>query len=289
MSPEQAEGKAVGPRSDPLALGVIRTNWRRASGRFKGIDGVVAVGHSARHAAAVTDTRPTLPPELARIVRRCLEKDPARRLQTALDLRNELEEIQAALPAATTPLADREADAGVKPRPVGIGSGRSGECGAAAPARAPCRRGRVGARRSHRFRHVAMVVCRPPGARLIRSPCSRSRTRAAAPTRIIWLTASPKRSRTALRRLGRCGWSPEQRPRTIEIRRWIRARPAGASSVRAIVTASVVQRGDQLTVQVHLIDTASVAQLWGDQFNRPLSEALALQGEISKAVADPCA
>ena len=65
-------------------------------------------------------------------------------------------------------------------------------------------------------------------------------------------------------------------------------REAGRSlNVRAIVTGRVVQRGDQLTVQVQLIDTASVAQLWGDQqFNRPLSGALALQGEISKAVAD---
>jgi len=56
-------------------------------------------------------------------------------------------------------------------------------------------------------------------------------------------------------------------------------------NVRAIVTGRVVQRGDQLTVQVQLIDTQNVAQVWGDQFNRPLADALALQAEISRAIA----
>ncbi|NIV47437.1 MAG: hypothetical protein GWN46_11825, partial [Gammaproteobacteria bacterium] len=35
-----------------------------------------------------------LPQHLARVVKRCLEKDADRRFQTALDLRNELEELQ---------------------------------------------------------------------------------------------------------------------------------------------------------------------------------------------------
>ena len=43
---------------------------------------------------AVSDLRPELPFEVGRIIRRCLEKDPARRMQTALDLRNELEDLK---------------------------------------------------------------------------------------------------------------------------------------------------------------------------------------------------
>ena len=31
---------------------------------------------------------------------------------------------------------------------------------------------------------------------------------------------------------------------------------------------------------------AGVAQLWGDQFDRPLADVLALQADISKAIAD---
>jgi tetratricopeptide (TPR) repeat protein len=56
----------------------------------------------------VSDGNPTMPRELGRIIRRCLEKDPARRIQTALDLRNELEDLRtettSAISAAGVPV-----------------------------------------------------------------------------------------------------------------------------------------------------------------------------------------
>src|SRR5262249_50314343 len=42
----------------------------------------------------VTEINPALPLEFGRILRRCLAKDPAHRYQTAIDLRNELEELK---------------------------------------------------------------------------------------------------------------------------------------------------------------------------------------------------
>jgi hypothetical protein len=42
----------------------------------------------------VSSLRPGVPRELSRLVRRCLSKDPSRRLQSALDIRNELEELK---------------------------------------------------------------------------------------------------------------------------------------------------------------------------------------------------
>ena len=42
----------------------------------------------------VTEIRDELPDHLGRILRRCLEKDLDRRYQTALDLRNELEDLR---------------------------------------------------------------------------------------------------------------------------------------------------------------------------------------------------
>ena len=233
MSPEQAEGKVVGPRSDLFALGVILYELATGERPFKGDSTASLLSAILRDTPPpVTDTHPTLPPELARIVRRCLEKDPARRLQTALDLRNELEEIKVALPAAhalatATPMPPSSQDQSASDRAVRsslVQRHRRGLLvGVAALAL-------VAASRSPRG--DGGLVDPPWAQRLIRSPCSRSTTRAAAPTWIIWLTASPKRSPTALRRcrFGRCGWSPEQWPRTIGVRRWIRARSAGAST-----------------------------------------------------------
>ena len=42
---------------------------------------------------SVTNLNPRLPRHLGRVIRRCLTKDPDRRYQSALDLRNELEEL----------------------------------------------------------------------------------------------------------------------------------------------------------------------------------------------------
>ena len=41
---------------------------------------------------SVSDLNPAVPRDLAKLVKRCLAKDPIRRFQSAIDLRNELEE-----------------------------------------------------------------------------------------------------------------------------------------------------------------------------------------------------
>ncbi len=46
---------------------------------------------------SVAEARPEVPRELSKIVQRCLAKDPTRRLQSVLDIRNALEELKADL------------------------------------------------------------------------------------------------------------------------------------------------------------------------------------------------
>jgi TolB-like protein/Flp pilus assembly protein TadD len=57
-------------------------------------------------------------------------------------------------------------------------------------------------------------------------------------------------------------------------------------NVRAIVTGSVMQRGDQVSVQAEMIDAANVAQLWGDHFDRNVADMMNVQSDISKAIAE---
>ena len=95
MSPEQAEGRTVDHRTDLFSVGIIL--FELATGRrpFKGDTSVAVLASILRDAApAVNQLNPALPDAFARVVRRCLAKDPARRYQTALDLRNELEEVK---------------------------------------------------------------------------------------------------------------------------------------------------------------------------------------------------
>jgi eukaryotic-like serine/threonine-protein kinase len=56
-------------------------------------------------------------------------------------------------------------------------------------------------------------------------------------------------------------------------------------NVAALFTGRIAQRGDALTIQAELIDVSRDAQMWGAQYNRKLSDAQAVQIEISKEIA----
>src|SRR5688572_25138778 len=106
MSPEQAEGQAIDGRSDLFSLGVVL--YELATGRrpFAGDTNLSILSSILKDTPkSVTDINPAIPPELGRIIRRALAKDPERRYQTAKDLRNDLEDLKASLGSSESPLS----------------------------------------------------------------------------------------------------------------------------------------------------------------------------------------
>ena len=95
MSPEQAEGKAVDHRSDVFSLGILLYEMLTGERPFSGDSKLSVMSSIIRdQPAPVTERNAQLPRDLGRIVRRALEKDVSRRFQTALDVRNELEDLK---------------------------------------------------------------------------------------------------------------------------------------------------------------------------------------------------
>jgi serine/threonine protein kinase len=98
MSPEQAEGRAIDGRSDLFSLGVVLYEMATGQRPFSGDTNLSILSSILRDAPrSVTDINPALPPDFGRIIRRALAKNPERRYQSAKDLRNDLEDLKAAL------------------------------------------------------------------------------------------------------------------------------------------------------------------------------------------------
>jgi len=96
MSPEQAEGKDVDSRSDVFSLGTILYEMATGERPFQGDTAMSTIGAILKEEPpSINESKTALPRHAERIVRRCLAKNPDRRYQTALDLRNELEELKA--------------------------------------------------------------------------------------------------------------------------------------------------------------------------------------------------
>jgi len=102
LTPEQVSGEPVDHRADLFSLGSVLFELLTGRAPFRR-DGLAATLRAIAHEDPPPLAVPgmTVPAGLARIVRRCLDKDPRRRFQTAFDLAFALSEQLAAAPAAS--------------------------------------------------------------------------------------------------------------------------------------------------------------------------------------------
>jgi len=106
MSPEQVRGKPVDARSDIFALGTIlyeMLSGKRAFQKDSTADTMAAILNE--EPPELSREGKKIPPAVDRIVRHCLEKNPAERFQAARDLAFDLETVSGVSTSATTSVA----------------------------------------------------------------------------------------------------------------------------------------------------------------------------------------
>ena len=97
MSPEQARGAAVTRRSDVWAFGAVLFEMLTGTRAFTGPTTSDVLAAILQRTPDLSALPPQTPPAIARLVRRCLERDPKARLHDIGDARLEIEDAERSL------------------------------------------------------------------------------------------------------------------------------------------------------------------------------------------------
>ncbi len=279
MSPEQARGETLDARTDLFSFGVVL--YEMASGRqaFSGnTNAVIFEGLLTKSPAPLAQLIPEVPQEFERIVNKAMEKDREVRYQSAAEMRADLKRLK------------REID-----------SGRSSTHHSISPS-APTAGTRL---ESPSHRSVQKVVIAILGILAIvsagvffylRSQNSGDTIRSLAVLPFLNVSGAPDTeflsdglTESTINSLSQIPNMRVLASGTVFTYKGKQVDPRTAGrelKVDAVVTGTVTQRGDTLVIRTGLVRVSDGSQIWGDQYDRNISDTLEVQsviaGEISK-------
>jgi serine/threonine protein kinase/tetratricopeptide (TPR) repeat protein len=266
MSPEQALGRSVDARSDLFSLGSILYELCAGRRPFSGNTSGEMIGQIT-HAQPAPLSRFSydVPAEFERIVRKCLEKDPEDRYQTAKELLIDLRNLRRDTISGATA-------SGIQPQVVQYRPGKT------------------------LLAIAALAVLLTAGGFFYWKYHSRPTIRSIA---VLPFVNRSNNQNLEYLSDGITDSTINDLSQVNELR--VIARPTVFTykgkaidpqkvgrdlNVDGIVTGSITENSGNIVVQADLINVAEGAQIWGGQFSGGASDILRLQNEVSKQVSE---
>jgi len=273
MSPEQVRGESADAPSDIFSLGCMLVEMLTGERPFARPSAAETLASILRdEPPPLEDQTQDMPPELEKIIRRCLEKSPEERFQSARDLALDLRSLLTNSSGAYKPV--------------------SGAMPAWQPQQSELRK------RSKWLIPIAIIISAilviVAARSLFRSPDPRRNSVAILPfvnsngnpnTSYLsdGIPESITNSLAEVPQLRVMGWSTV-RYKTQTQKVDDPQKIGRELNVYAVVLGKVMQQGDNLSVTVEMIDVSDGTQLWGKRYDVKLADARNVQSEIAKNI-----
>jgi serine/threonine protein kinase/Tfp pilus assembly protein PilF len=269
MSPEQAAGRPVGHHSDQFSFGSIlyeMATGKAAFSRETVTETLAAVMRDEPEPASVSN--PHVAVQLTHIIGRCLEKGPHQRYDSTRDVARELESVHelSTAPQAALWTSRRLPVAGA----IGFGLLAMLVVMATALFTEDVQEWIAGDRGPRRIESIAVL----PLENLSGDP--EQEYFADGMTEVLIADLAKIGALKVISRTSAMQYKGARKP-LPEIAREL--------NVDAVIEGSVLQAGDRVRITAQLIRATTDQHLWAESYERDLSDILALQGEVARAIA----